>query len=90
MIIFLCFFSSIVVCFYFYLFNFFKCVFRYSHGAIVQLSDLKEAIEPDFSTLKVGSRILMKMNPPEDEVKLRFSKYILTDNELLPACLDNY
>ncbi|CAB3238501.1 unnamed protein product [Arctia plantaginis] len=40
---------------------------RYSHGAIVQLSDLKEAIEPDFSALKVGSRILMKMNPPQDE-----------------------
>ncbi|XP_075986111.1 zinc finger CCCH-type with G patch domain-containing protein [Anticarsia gemmatalis] len=40
---------------------------RYSHGAIVQLSDLKEAIEPDFSSLKIGSRILMKLKPPADE-----------------------
>lgn len=40
---------------------------RYSHGALVQLSDLKEAIEPDFASLKIGSRILMKLKPPVDE-----------------------
>ncbi|KAF9419267.1 hypothetical protein HW555_004194 [Spodoptera exigua] len=40
---------------------------RYSHGAIVQLSNLKEAIEPDFSSIRVGSRILMKIKPPDDE-----------------------
>ncbi|CAH0722496.1 unnamed protein product, partial [Brenthis ino] len=40
---------------------------RYSHGAVVQLSDLKEAIEPDYNGIKVGSRILMKIKPPDDE-----------------------
>lgn len=40
---------------------------RYSHGALVQLSNLKEAIEPDFSSIRVGSRILMKIKPPDDE-----------------------
>ncbi|KAJ8734092.1 hypothetical protein PYW07_014643 [Mythimna separata] len=40
---------------------------RYSHGALVQLSNLKEAIEPDFSAIKVGSRILMKLKQPDDE-----------------------
>ncbi|XP_073943082.1 zinc finger CCCH-type with G patch domain-containing protein [Choristoneura fumiferana] len=40
---------------------------RYSHGSIVQLSNLKEAIEPDFDGIRVGSRILLKLKPPDDE-----------------------
>lgn len=40
---------------------------RYSHGALIQLSDLKEAIEPDYNGTKVGSRIIMKLKPPDDE-----------------------
>ncbi|XP_004928530.2 zinc finger CCCH-type with G patch domain-containing protein isoform X2 [Bombyx mori] len=40
---------------------------RYSHGNVVQLSDLKEAIEPNFSSLKSGSSILLKLKPPDDE-----------------------
>ncbi|XP_038209316.1 zinc finger CCCH-type with G patch domain-containing protein isoform X2 [Zerene cesonia] len=42
-----------------------KC--RYSHGALVQLSELKEAIEPKYDTLKAGSRILLKLKAPDDE-----------------------
>ncbi|XP_050665384.1 zinc finger CCCH-type with G patch domain-containing protein isoform X1 [Leptidea sinapis] len=42
---------------------------RYSHGSIVQLSNLKEAIEPNFEGLKVGSRILLKLKAPDEEVK---------------------
>ena len=33
---------------------------HYSHGEIVALSSLQEYREPDFSTLKVGSRVLAK------------------------------
>ncbi|XP_046974271.1 zinc finger CCCH-type with G patch domain-containing protein [Vanessa cardui] len=40
---------------------------RYSHGAVVKLSDLKEAIEPNYNSVKVGSRILLKLKPPDDE-----------------------
>lgn len=40
---------------------------RYSHGAVTHLSNLKEAIEPHFESLKIGSRILLKLKPPEDE-----------------------
>ncbi|XP_052753899.1 zinc finger CCCH-type with G patch domain-containing protein [Galleria mellonella] len=40
---------------------------RYSHGNIVALSNLKEAIEPNFDSIKVGSRILLKLKPPEGE-----------------------
>lgn len=47
---------------------FFYIILRYSHGAVVQLSNLKEAIEPDYNGIKVGSRILMKIKPPDDEV----------------------
>ncbi|PZC87025.1 hypothetical protein B5X24_HaOG201261 [Helicoverpa armigera] len=54
---------------------------RYSHGALVHLSNLKEAIEPDFSSIKVGSRILMKLKPPDNEdislVKKSTEKYHL-------------
>ncbi|XP_045502317.1 zinc finger CCCH-type with G patch domain-containing protein [Colias croceus] len=42
-----------------------KC--RYSHGAVAQLSELKEAIEPKYDTLKAGSRILLKLKAPDDE-----------------------
>nr|XP_034824061.1 zinc finger CCCH-type with G patch domain-containing protein [Maniola hyperantus] len=54
---------------------------RYSHGAIVQLSNLKEAIEPNYSSLKIGSRVLLKLKPPDDEdmstVKKSTEKYHL-------------
>ncbi|XP_026484757.2 zinc finger CCCH-type with G patch domain-containing protein isoform X1 [Vanessa tameamea] len=40
---------------------------RYSHGAVVKLSDLKEAIEPNYNSVKIGSRILLKLKPPDDE-----------------------
>ncbi|XP_050358684.1 zinc finger CCCH-type with G patch domain-containing protein [Nymphalis io] len=40
---------------------------RYSHGAIVKLSDLNEAIEPNYNSIKIGSRILLKLKPPDDE-----------------------
>ncbi|XP_072936121.1 zinc finger CCCH-type with G patch domain-containing protein [Epargyreus clarus] len=40
---------------------------RYSHGTTVKLSSLQEAIEPDFESLKVGSRVLLKLKPPKDE-----------------------
>lgn len=40
---------------------------RYSHGTIIQLSSLKEAIEPDFSNLRTGSRVLLKLKPPDDQ-----------------------
>ncbi|XP_063392792.1 zinc finger CCCH-type with G patch domain-containing protein [Cydia fagiglandana] len=40
---------------------------RYSHGSIVHLSNLKEAIEPDFDSIKVGSRVLLKLKPPDGE-----------------------
>lgn len=40
---------------------------RYSHGSIVHLSNLKEAIEPDFNGIKVGSRVLLKLKPPDGE-----------------------
>lgn len=49
---------------------FFSNTSRYSHGKLVQLSSLKEAIEPNYEGLKVGSRILMKLKPPDDEVIL--------------------
>ncbi|CAG4925308.1 unnamed protein product [Colias eurytheme] len=42
-----------------------KC--RYSHGAVAPLSELKEAIEPKYDTLKAGSRILLKLKAPDDE-----------------------
>ncbi|KAL4706809.1 hypothetical protein ACJJTC_010043 [Scirpophaga incertulas] len=42
-----------------------KC--RYSHGNLVPLSNLKDAIEPNFESIKVGSRILMKLKPPDGE-----------------------
>ncbi|KAM3966472.1 zinc finger CCCH-type with G patch domain-containing protein-like [Aphomia sociella] len=40
---------------------------RYSHGNIVPLSNLKEAIEPNFDSVKIGSRILLKLKPPDGE-----------------------
>ncbi|XP_059049357.1 zinc finger CCCH-type with G patch domain-containing protein isoform X2 [Achroia grisella] len=40
---------------------------RYSHGNIVALSNLKEAIDPNFDSVKVGSRILLKLKRPEGE-----------------------
>ncbi|KAJ0181135.1 hypothetical protein K1T71_003220 [Dendrolimus kikuchii] len=40
---------------------------RYSHGAVTHLSDLKEAIKPNFEALKSGSRVLLKLKPPDDE-----------------------
>ncbi|XP_041974615.1 zinc finger CCCH-type with G patch domain-containing protein [Aricia agestis] len=40
---------------------------RYSHGNVVKLSDLKEAIDPDYDGVKVGSGVLLKLKPPEDE-----------------------
>ncbi|XP_068628671.1 zinc finger CCCH-type with G patch domain-containing protein isoform X2 [Battus philenor] len=40
---------------------------RYSHGTIVHLSNLKEAIEPNYEMIKAGSRILMKLKPSSDE-----------------------
>ncbi|CAG9110754.1 unnamed protein product, partial [Plutella xylostella] len=40
---------------------------RYSHGAIFPLSSLKEAIEPNFESVKIGSRVLVKLKPPEGE-----------------------
>ncbi|XP_045512852.1 zinc finger CCCH-type with G patch domain-containing protein isoform X3 [Pieris brassicae] len=56
-----------------------KC--RYSHGAVVQLSSLKEAIEPHYDTLKVGSRVLLKLKPPDTEdvttPKKSTEKYLL-------------
>ncbi|XP_026323554.1 zinc finger CCCH-type with G patch domain-containing protein [Hyposmocoma kahamanoa] len=42
-----------------------KC--RYSHGALVRLSNLKDAMEPDFSSIRVGSRVLLKIKPPDDQ-----------------------
>ncbi|XP_039765578.1 zinc finger CCCH-type with G patch domain-containing protein isoform X2 [Pararge aegeria] len=54
---------------------------RYSHGAVVQLSNLKEAIEPNYANIKIGSRILLKLKPPDDEdmsvVKKSTEKYHL-------------
>lgn len=47
-------------------------VYRYSHGTIIQLSNLKEAIEPDFSNLRIGSRVLLKLKPPDDQVYLQY------------------
>lgn len=46
-------------------------VSRYSHGAVTPLSNLKEAIKPSFDTVKQGSRILMKLKPPDDEVRTK-------------------
>ncbi|KAL0895803.1 hypothetical protein ABMA27_011839 [Loxostege sticticalis] len=40
---------------------------RYSHGAVVPLSHLKDAIDPNFNSIKVGSSILVKLKPPEGE-----------------------
>ncbi|CAK1548286.1 unnamed protein product [Leptosia nina] len=40
---------------------------RYSHGAIVHLSSLKEAIEPQYDALKEGSRVLLKIKAPDNE-----------------------
>ncbi|XP_013144280.1 PREDICTED: zinc finger CCCH-type with G patch domain-containing protein [Papilio polytes] len=40
---------------------------RYSHGALVQLSSLKEAIEPNYESIKPGSRILLKLKPADGE-----------------------
>ncbi|XP_037300231.1 zinc finger CCCH-type with G patch domain-containing protein isoform X2 [Manduca sexta] len=40
---------------------------RYSHGYVTPLSALKEAIEPNFASVKVGSRVLIKLRPPDDE-----------------------
>ncbi|XP_014370624.2 zinc finger CCCH-type with G patch domain-containing protein [Papilio machaon] len=40
---------------------------RYSHGALVQLSSLKEAIDPNYETIKPGSRILLKLKPADGE-----------------------
>ncbi|XP_049887578.1 zinc finger CCCH-type with G patch domain-containing protein isoform X2 [Pectinophora gossypiella] len=42
-----------------------KC--RYSHGSIVPLSSLKDAIEPNFGAVRIGSRVLLKLKPPDDE-----------------------
>ncbi|RVE50404.1 hypothetical protein evm_004941 [Chilo suppressalis] len=39
----------------------------YSHGHVVPLSDLKDAIDPNFETIKIGSRILLKLKPPDGE-----------------------
>ncbi|CAH2068504.1 unnamed protein product, partial [Iphiclides podalirius] len=54
---------------------------RYSHGSVVKLSILKEAIEPNFEAIKVGSRILFKLKPPDNEnvnlVKKSIEKYNL-------------
>ncbi|KAJ2946470.1 hypothetical protein O0L34_g12515 [Tuta absoluta] len=40
---------------------------RYSHGTLVQLSNLKDAIEPNFNSIRIGSRVLLKLKPPDDE-----------------------
>ncbi|KAI5630768.1 g-patch domain-containing protein [Phthorimaea operculella] len=40
---------------------------RYSHGTLVQLSNLKDAIEPNFDSIRIGSRVLLKLKPPDDE-----------------------
>ncbi|XP_063832503.1 zinc finger CCCH-type with G patch domain-containing protein [Ostrinia nubilalis] len=40
---------------------------RYSHGAVVPLSNLKDAIEPNFNSIRVGSSILVKLKPPDGE-----------------------
>lgn len=40
---------------------------RYSHGNLVPFSHLKEAIEPNFESIKIGSKILVKLKPPENE-----------------------
>ncbi|XP_023934497.2 zinc finger CCCH-type with G patch domain-containing protein isoform X2 [Bicyclus anynana] len=54
---------------------------RYSHGDVVQLSNLKEAIEPNYANIKVGSRVLLKLKPADDEdmstVKKSTEKYHL-------------
>ncbi|GBP66785.1 Zinc finger CCCH-type with G patch domain-containing protein [Eumeta japonica] len=40
---------------------------RYSHGMVVQLSSLKEAIEPNFNSIKIDSKVLVKLKPPDDD-----------------------
>ncbi|CAK1599726.1 unnamed protein product [Parnassius mnemosyne] len=40
---------------------------RYSHGALVKLSSLKEAIEPNYEMIRPGSRILLKLKAPDSE-----------------------
>lgn len=67
----------------YYLFSVFKTnmitllCYRYSHGAVVPLSDLKDALEPNFSSIKIGSRILLKLKPPDGEVNNCLKKYNL-------------
>lgn len=54
------------------------------------MSNLKEAIEPDFSSIKVGSRILMKLKPPDNEVIVVSDIQCIVDQNNLYEAIKKY